>query len=235
MIGSTLFITGISSGLGEDIMRLAVRDGMRVTGVLRSSKERDRLAEEFGDKIEIIKTDLSDRDRVLELCANLRERRFDYICLNAASGLTGRFHELDEESVDELIDANLWANMRLVRALLPRALEIRSKIVLVSSLISELTRDDCTTYAVTKAGLSKFYRCLHKEYPQLPLVCAEIGPVDTPIHKKSGGADTPKNPFIYKNCHTIARRIYKAMLQDEGLKTLSWDWALLRMFARLTG
>ncbi len=235
MMGSTLFITGISSGLGEAIMRRAVRDGMRVTGVLRSSQERDRLAEEFGDKIEIIKTDLSARDRVLELCAELRERRFDYICLNAGCGLTGKYHELDEESVDELINVNLWANMRLIRALLPRALEIRSKIVLVSSLISEITRDDCTAYAVSKAGLSKFYRCLHKEYPQLPMVCAEIGPVDTPIHKKASGVDSLKNPFIYKSCDKIAGRIYKAMLQDEGLKTLSWDWALLRMFARWTG
>ena len=234
MMGQSLFLTGISSGLGEAIMRLAIRDGMRVTGVLRSSPQRDRLAEEFGDKLEIMKVDLSDRDRVLELCANLRERRFDYICLNAAVGLTGRFHELDADSVDELIDVNLWANMRMVRAMLPRALEIRSKLVLISSLITDLTRDDCTSYAVSKAGLSKFYRCLHKEYPQLPMVCAEIGPVDTPIHRKAGGDDSPKNPFIFKPCDKIARKIYKAMLQDEGLKTLCWDWALLRMFARWT-
>ena len=86
----------------------------------------------------------------------------------------GKFHELDSDSIDELLDVNLWANMRMVRALLPRALEIRSKIVLVSSLIAEMTREDCTSYAVSKAGLSKFYKCLRKEYPQLPIVCAEI-------------------------------------------------------------
>ena len=62
MMGTTLFLTGVSSGIGEAILRLAVRDGIRVTGILRSSDERDRLVEEFGDKIEIKKVDLSSRD-----------------------------------------------------------------------------------------------------------------------------------------------------------------------------
>jgi len=226
MKSKSILITGITSGLGSVVLQKCLNEQFQVTGVVRNKEQQEQLGKQFNTPLDILIADLSKREEVKELSRNLKNRTFDYILLNAGCGDTGRFHKLTEDSIDILMEANLLSNMRLVYALLPDALEHKSKIVFVSSLAARMPGSMYTSYCVSKAGLSHFYSCIKREYPSLPLLCIEIGAVNTPMHKKS--KNTEANPEKFRSAEEVGDRLFKAMKNQVGIKTLYWQWGMAR-------
>lgn len=228
----SILITGVTSGIGHEVMKLCLAEDIKITGVVRTAQQLEQFAKEF-PSIKFLVADLSDPNQVQSLVSKLKTQQFDYILLNAGYAQVGTFHELSEDSIDVMININLLTNMKLVHALLPRALDVGSKITMVSSMVAHMPGGNYASYAVSKAGLSHFHRCLRREYPKLPLLCIEIGAVDTPMHEKSGNKVTNKKMF--KSRDMIAQKLWHAVKHQTGVKTLSWDWMIIRRILKMIG
>jgi len=227
----SILITGITSGIGNEVFKICQDKGFLITGVIRQESQRDLFKDSPDVGIHI--ADLSQKEQVLRLANNIQSKKFDYVLLNAGCVDVGVFHDLPLSSIDKVMETNLLSNMRLVHQLLPSILEHKTKIAFVSSMAANRISAIYTSYAVSKAGLSYFYQCLKKEYPNLPLLCLEIGTVYTPLHAKAGYTLPQKKH--YKTKETVAELLLDAVLTKTGFQTLSVDWQWLKVKALISG
>lgn len=210
-------------------MRRSLEDGHTVSAVVRNAQQRTELLHRHSDRLQVHVADLADRAAVRNFVDGAKGTAFDTILLNAGCAKVGRFHRLAEQTIDDIIETNLLTNMRIVHGMMPAIQAHGTKIVFVSSIVARMPGREYASYAVSKAGLSQFYNAVSLEYPDLPLLCVEIGPVDTPFHDKANLKIEKKSMF--KPQELIGNRLYEAMLTRTGITTLAADWALVRKAA----
>ena len=227
-VDKKVFVTGVSSGIGYEFCKLCLERNCHVTGVVREDSQRELFSNEK-DHLEIVQADLSKKEDLSLLFQSISNKAYDYIVLNAGFAKTGLFHEQSLDLMEKTIRVNLLSNMWLVHQLLPKAIESNTKFVFVSSISARLPAYNFASYATSKAGLSHFCNSLRREYPSVSFLCAEIGPVNTPMHKKSNNVNA--HPVKFKSSKFVARRLYQSMLKKQGFVTLSWDWWLMRKIA----
>lgn len=205
-------------------MRQCLNAGQQVVGVVRQPRQRQSLLEDFSKDLDVEVADLSKDAEVARLAQRIKAQRFDYVVLNAGCADVGSFAELSEESMRSVMQTNLLANMQIVRAMIPNALEYKTKFVFVSSLSARLPGMKFASYAVSKAGLTQLYKSLAVEYPTIDFLCIELGGVDTAFHRKAGYTVERRRKAPEK----VGKWVYGAMLSKTGMCTLTIEWRIVR-------
>lgn len=212
----SVLLSGVTSGIGAHLLMRCVDAGYEVSVVVRKKGQADDIKKHFSS-VTCLVCDLSDTSAVSRLAKKLEKLRFDFVIWNAGTAQVGKFHELPASSIDDTLSANLTAHMKLTRALLPRALPDKTKFCFTSSLAARAPGRRYAAYSVAKAGVSMFCSALRAEYPDLEVLCVEIGAVRTPFHGKAG-MDVDNSGFV---SHVlIADKYFDAMHEKSGIVTL---------------
>lgn len=220
-----IFITGLTSGIGEVVLGRALADGHSVTGIVRSEEQKKHLLAAHPQRLMLYVADLRDSEAVLDIAHQLGEVSFSHILLNAGYAELGKLHEISEDSIFDMFEANLISHVLLLKNLLPSALANDSKICIVSSMSARIPGSNYAVYGMSKSALSYLVDALAFEYPRLRTLCVEIGGIATPFHTKAKSAfDLAR----FKPQEETGNRLYQALLKREGFTTLYWDWAITR-------
>jgi NAD(P)-dependent dehydrogenase (short-subunit alcohol dehydrogenase family) len=153
---SVVIVTGASSGIGEAIARRLGRPGMTVVLAARRSAELAQVAsaiEANGGAAVAVPTDVRVPESVTALIERARSvtGRIDALVNNAGVGGPGSVLA-DDDIVDRVIDVNLRAPIRLMRAVVPIMRAQRSgSIVNIGSVAGEVGIGG--TYTATKFAL----------------------------------------------------------------------------------
>ena len=133
----TALVTGASSGLGAEFVRLLASEGYDVVLVARSGQAMEELAqyveERFGIEAIVIPKDLGATGAARDVLDNLRQRhhgRVDVLVNNAGFTQFGLFAELPEGDLLELLGVNVVALTAFTRLLLPGMVERGRGIVI---------------------------------------------------------------------------------------------------------
>jgi short-subunit dehydrogenase len=133
----TALVTGASSGFGEEFVRLLATEGYDVVLVARSGQAMEDLAqyveERYGVETIVIVKDLGATGAAHDVIDNLRQRhhdRVDVLVNNAGFTQFGKFAELPEAEMLELLGVNVVALTALTRLLLPGMVERGRGIVI---------------------------------------------------------------------------------------------------------
>jgi short-subunit dehydrogenase len=132
----TALITGASSGIGEELAKLAAHDGHDLVLIARNADKLNALAEslarEHGIRATALPEDLSDADAADSIVDALAARNIgiDILINNAGFGTYGKFVETSIEEERNLINVNVTALTMLTKRLLPRMVARRSGRVL---------------------------------------------------------------------------------------------------------
>jgi len=183
--GSTVVITGASSGIGESCARKFVAAGARVVLAARSAEPLQRLVEELGsDVAHAVPTDVSDRAACERLISEATSRfgSLDVLVNNAGFNSRGPFEELPMDSVLQILDVNLRGPLMLMKLALPiMRYQDSGTIVNVASLAGRFPLDDEATYSATKFALRVFSFALAEELRDTNVRVAVVspGPVET--------------------------------------------------------
>ena len=161
--GKRALVTGGTKGIGEAVAA-ALRDaGASVLTTARSRPDKVAHAAEF------VTADVSTAEGCAAVAKAVRDRPggIDIVVhvVGGSSAPAGGFAALDDNEWHKALDQNLFAAVRLDRALLPSMIAQGSGVIIhITSIQSRLPLPDATiAYAAAKAALSNYSKALSKE------------------------------------------------------------------------
>lgn len=161
LTGQKALVTGASGGIGGAIARALHAQGAAVALAGTREAALKALAAELGDRTHVVTADLSKPDEAERLARETEAAlgQIDILVNNAGvtrDGLAMRMRDKDWQAV---LDINLTAGFRLIRAALRGMLRRRhGRIVNISSLVGVAGNPGQANYAASKAaviGMSK--------------------------------------------------------------------------------
>jgi NAD(P)-dependent dehydrogenase (short-subunit alcohol dehydrogenase family) len=183
LAGKIALITGASRGIGAAVAERFAAEGAhlilaaRTVGGLEEVDDKIRAA---GGSATLVPFDLRDFIKIDELAAALYERygRLDILVGNAAEfGTFSPLGHIDPKLWGEIIDLNLTANWRLIRAMDPllRAAPA-GRAIFVTSGIARAPRAYWGPYSVSKVGLEALVRTYAAEIEKTAVRVNLLGP-----------------------------------------------------------
>jgi uncharacterized protein len=220
-----IFMTGLTSGIGQVVLERVLAEGHFVTGIVRQVSQKQDLGDRYPDQLQLFVADLCGPTAITTIAPQIRDQKFTHILLNAGYAEFGRLHEMSEQGIQDTMQANLISHLLLVKHLIPNCLIHNTKLCLVSSLTARIPGPNYASYGIAKAGISYLVDALALEYPKLRTLCVEIGGVDTAFHAKAKSSYDRRR---FKSAAGVGKRLYHAMQSQQGFTTLYWDWACQR-------
>ena len=174
---NSVFITGVSSGIGNALAREYLDRGSRVFGVSRRTPENLTASENF--RFENL--DLTDHARTGPVLARLLDGlgHLDLAVLNA--GIFGRLGDLAEADLgllQEVMEINVWANKTVIDGLFAGQRKIDQLIAITTGASINGNRG-WSGYAISKAALNMLTKLYAKERPETHFCALAPGVVDT--------------------------------------------------------
>ena len=199
---------------GEQEARRFARDGASVFAVGRKAKALDETAQELNGLPGACRTFESDvtgagaPDAIVEAAVSA----FGGITtiVNAAGIIaTGTIENTNDQGWDEMLDVNLRAPFRLMRAAAPHLKRSKGSIVNVSSVTGLRAFPGVLAYCVSKAGMDQLTRCAALELAARGVRVNAVNPgvVVTNLHRRSGVNEENYAAFLErsKETHPLGR------------------------------
>lgn len=192
--GKTALITGSARGIGRGIALCLAEEG---ANVVINDRSNEAQAEETVQEIKtlgsdaiFLKADVSDRDRVAKLMADAVEYfgRIDVVVSNAAYSIRDKVVEAKWEDVLTTLEVTQFGVFHICQAAAQHMVQqtpnpsSRGKIVLISSVQSEVAAEGSAAYNMAKAGINHFASTLAAELTESRINVNVITPgwIDTP-------------------------------------------------------
>lgn len=232
-----VFITGVSSGIGYALAQAYLRRGDNVVGTARKTDNfaaLEAIAQQRGANFLGIQADVRDGEAMRRAAHEGAARfgRLDIVIANAGVGQRGAVADAGWDDLETLLRTNIDGVLHTVRAGVPhlRASD-GGHIVLVSSVVFNMTSPYTASYAASKAFVSSIARSLRLELEQdnISVTDVRLGRTATDFNRNrlgaAGYADrAPRLPTMTPDF--VAERIVRAVEQKQ--RTL-----VLRPFDRL--
>jgi NAD(P)-dependent dehydrogenase (short-subunit alcohol dehydrogenase family) len=193
----SIVITGISSGIGLESARHAIRKGARVFGSVRDMKDAARLAAELGPNLVPLLFDVRDEAAVKAAAAQVREALAGETLMglvsNAGIAQPGPVLYQPIDEIRQQIETNLVAGFTVAQAFGPLLGADRTlkgppgRVVIMSSIAGMVGQPFMGAYVASKHGLEGLSDVLRRELMMFGIDVIAIGPapVDTPIWDKA--------------------------------------------------
>lgn len=169
--GSTILVTGASSGIGESFCRFAASAGFKtIIPVARREARLQALKREleatYGCVVSPLALDLAQPTAPQELLDEVSRRGFvvDVVVNNAGFGVLGAHETIAPEKVTGMVDLNCRAVADVAAKFLPGMKERRrGAMIITSSVVGALPAPWFAVYAATKAFDLYFGEALYAE------------------------------------------------------------------------
>jgi NAD(P)-dependent dehydrogenase (short-subunit alcohol dehydrogenase family) len=205
----SVIVTGASSGIGR---ATAMRFGREAAAVLVVGRDQLALAEvcaavqrEGGRAVPCV-ADVTSPDAPDTIVrAALEAFGALSVVVNAAGIIaSGTIESTGDEPWDQMIDINLRAPFRLMRAAAPALIASRGAVVNVSSVTGLRAFPGVLAYCVSKAGLDQLTRCAALELAAKGVRVNAVNPgvVVTNLHRRSGMAEDSYAAFLERSRDT---------------------------------
>jgi short-subunit dehydrogenase len=245
--GKHIVLTGGGNGIGRELTLQLLGAGARVTAVDRDGdalQETVRRAGHRKDRLQVRVVDITDRNAVQILCADILAHQGPVDGLINNAGIIQPFvgvAALDMARIDRVMAVNFYGTVHFVKALLPHLLtRPEAHILNVSSMGGFLPVPGQTVYGASKAAVKLFTEGLHAELADtnVRVTLALPGGVDTDISRNSGverpaAASGGKDAIPMLPVSRAAALIIDAMQQDRYRVLVGKDARTLDLFYRL--
>ncbi len=183
-----ILITGSSSGIGKETVRLFQTKNWKVAATMRSPEKAEDL-QRIAD-VECFRLDVTDVDSIRTAIAKTLDKfgRIDAVVNNAGYGLVGAFEAATREQIQKQFDTNVFGVMNVCREILPVFREQKSgTIVNVASMGGRITFPLYSLYHGTKWAVEGFSEALQHEVRQfnIKVKIIEPGPIKTDFYDRS--------------------------------------------------
>jgi short-subunit dehydrogenase len=224
-VGSVVFITGASSGIGAALAREFAREGADVVLAARRVDRLEALSAEIaktGRRTLALACDVT-RDGDLERAVDRTRAAFgklDVVVANAGFGVAGALERLSVEDYRRQFETNVFGVLRTVYASLDDLKKTRGRLVLIGSVSGHVGVPGSSAYAMSKFAVHGLAGALGHELAPYGVAVTLISPgfVESEIrqvdnrgvwHAEASGRPLP--PSIVMATPTAARKIVSAV------------------------
>ena len=196
----TVWITGASSGIGEELAKQFAEQGAKVILSARNIDKLNQVKDELkGEGHRVIPLDLSKPETVLQdVSAQIDSLGpIDILINNGGVSQRSLFLENDFKVYRQLMEVNYFGLIALTKAVLPSMVARKSgSVVAISSVAGKVGSKFRTGYSGSKYAVVGFMDCLRAEVAQHNIHCLTIcpGSIKTAIaHNSLNGQGEAQN------------------------------------------
>lgn len=240
-------VTGAGSGIGRALVLQLRNEGGRVAAVdidAETLEETRELAGQHGEKISLHVADVTDREAVEALPADVIEAHGVVDGLINNAGIIQpfvRLNDLEYDAIERVLNVNLYGTIYMTKAFLPHLLERPvAHIVNVSSMGGFFPVPGQTLYGASKAAVKLLTEGLYAELLEtdVGVTVAFPGATATNIAENSGvavdgaGDDQAQN-FSPLAPEAAAETIIEGMKQDKFQVFVGRDARMMNILYRI--
>ncbi len=182
------------AGIGQATARALAREGAKLVIADQHAARTAQVAEDIRSTYKTqtlgLVCDVVKRHQVLDMARKAADTfgRIDILVNNAGFDVFKSLEELDEDSVQKIVDTNLTSAILVTKAVLPMMIRQRAGKIVNLSSIAAYSPDsgDSVAYAASKAGVQAFTRTLAREVGKYGIRVNAVAPSVT------------LNPFLEK-------------------------------------
>ena len=166
LTGRSALVTGASGGIGQAIARALAAQGARVGLSGTRVAALEALAQDIGGEAAVFPADLSagDAPERLIAAASAGFGGVDILIHNAGVTRDGLALRMSDEDWAKVLDVNLSAGFRLMRAALRGMMKKRfGRLIAVTSVVAATGNPGQANYVASKAGLTGMVKALAQE------------------------------------------------------------------------
>jgi len=221
---------GASSGMGQEVARLLLKDGWQVALAARRTDMLEQLKEEFEQQVITGGIDITEVDAPAKLKLFIEQLGGIDLYFHA-SGIGKQNPDLDEQIEWNTVNTNALGFTRMIDTIFNYMKENGGgHIAVISSIAGTKGLGPAPSYSATKA----FQNCYIQALEQLAnnqkcnIRFTDIRPgfVDTPL---LAGSSYP----MLMNQRYVARKIMNAIQSEKHIQVIDWRYRLLTMGWRL--
>ncbi|SFH40755.1 oxidoreductase [Pseudomonas sp. NFACC45] len=175
----TLFITGVSSGLGNALAREALAEGHRVIGTVRSEAALQAFETLSPDHAHGVILDVTDFERIDSVVASTQASHgpVDVLVNNAGYGHEGIFEESPLEEMRRQFDVNVFGAVAVTKAFVPYFRKRRAGHILnITSMGGTITMPGIAYYCASKFALEGISDTLSQELLPFNIFVTAVAP-----------------------------------------------------------
>jgi NAD(P)-dependent dehydrogenase (short-subunit alcohol dehydrogenase family) len=185
MPGSVL-VAGGTGALGGAVLADLVEHGYPVAATWVVDRERERIEQSLGDRVQLVQADLMDAAQVQEAVDRVDDLG---AVVNLVGGYAqgGRVHETEPADFERMLDLNLKPGFLLARAAMPKLIERGGgAYVGVSARAALRPFKGAAGYITAKAAVIAFVEALAAEYRDDGIRANAVMPstIDTPMNRQ---------------------------------------------------
>lgn len=202
---TSIIVTGASSGIGRAAALRFAREGATVLAVGRDRAALDAVAHSLdgSGRCVAFAADVTSADApgAIVRAALDAGGRIDAVVNAAGIISSGTVESTSDADWDAMLDINLRAPFRLMRAAAPHLAEARGSVVNVSSVTGLRAFPGVLAYCVSKAGVDQLTRCAALELAPKGVRVNAVNPgvVVTNLHRRSGMAEDNYASFLERS------------------------------------
>jgi NAD(P)-dependent dehydrogenase (short-subunit alcohol dehydrogenase family) len=207
-------VTGAGSGIGAAIaQRFAATHDLLITHLEDDANVKDSVgkARDLGAQVDIVFGDLCDQRTLDQLVAAIQSHgaRLEVLVCNAGAYPRVHWHEITHPQLRDSIALNLTAHLIAVHAATPHlTARGHGRIVLISSVLTQIGRVDLTHYIAAKGGLEAAAHALARE----------LGPYGVTINTvRPGSIEVPaEHTVVSDHMAMVTRQLARQCVQRRG-------------------
>jgi ribitol 2-dehydrogenase len=177
--GSVAALTGAASGIGLECAKHLIGAGVRVVLIDRAEDALRSVCAELGPQAIPLVVDLTDRASVAAMVPQILEKtgRLDIFHANAGAYIGGNVYEGDPDAWDRVLNLNVNATFRTVRAVLPQMIERRTGDIIMTSSIAGLVPVVWEPiYTASKHAVQAFVHTVRRQVAQFGIRVGAVAP-----------------------------------------------------------
>jgi len=206
LFGPWAIVTGASSGIGKEFARQLAANGLHLVLVARRRALLDdlgcQLASSYGVQYRAVEVDLTAPDFLDTIAAATQDLDVGLLISNAGTAAIGEFLSLDGDALQQSVQLNVLAHVRLARYFSERlAARGRGGLLLVSSTVATHGAPFMADYAAAKAYVLTLGESLHLEFRTQGLRVTVLLPGPTATEGvAASGFDLPMKLMPVEQC-----------------------------------
>jgi hypothetical protein len=197
----SIVITGVSTGIGRDALRLLHQEGYHIFGSVRKETDAAMLQNTYPERFTPLVFDVQDFKGMYKACQIVFDQCSELTALinNAGIAVPGPLQHLSEDDFEKQLDINLKAVRRVTNLFLPllgadpNFKGLPGRIINISSISGLFNSPFNGAYSISKhalEGMTDVYRRELRRY-KIKVIAIEPGPIKTEIWKKNLNSMAP--------------------------------------------